>query len=137
MPSALGNDQTGTNTLPVLICHGKLLATLPSPRDGLDKGAHVITGDPTTAQTRIPCRRHTTNTSTRSNRQRGKKTRSTSSVTTVSNQDATLFYSLQDVPPREEPFLKAPTPKDPFGQIFKAPKVNTPLMAPKRKLQFR
>ena len=28
------------------------------------------------------------------------------------NQDATLYHNLQDVPPREGPFIKAPTPKD-------------------------
>jgi hypothetical protein len=135
--SAPANDHTWITTLSALVGHDKMLAKWPSPRDGSGTDAHAITGDPTTAPKRIPCRRHTTNSSTRSNRQRGKHLRSTSSVTTVSNQDATLFYSLQDVPPREEPFLKAPTPKDPFGQIFKAPKENTPLMAPKRKLQFR
>ena len=38
---------------------------------------------------------------------------STKYATTDHNQDATLYHILQDVPPREEPCINAPTPKDP------------------------
>ena len=34
-------------------------------------------------------------------------------VTTDHSQDNSLFHNSQDAPPREEPFLKAPTLKDP------------------------
>ena len=40
-------------------------------------------------------------------------TLSTRYATTAHNQDANLYHILQDVPPREEPFSKAPPLKDP------------------------
>ena len=52
------------------------------------------------------------------------------------NQDATFYHILQDVPPREEPFIKAPTLKDPSEKKTKAPKENILIFAPKRKLRL-
>ena len=57
-------------------------------------------------------------------------------ATTDHNQEATLYHTLKDVSPREKPFIKAPILKDPARQIFKAPKENTPLLNPKRKLRL-
>jgi hypothetical protein len=52
----------------------------------------------------------------------------------TSSQNLNLVLGLKDVPPREEPFFKVPTPKDPHGQIFTVPKEKSPFLAPKRKL---
>ena len=106
-------DHTRTTALPTHYNLSKMLANLQNQPDGSGTGARATSGDPEKAPERINSCLHTSNTFTRS------------------------VLKLKDVPPREEPFLKAPTPKDQHGQTFTTPKELSPLLAPKRKLLIR
>jgi len=99
-----------------------MLANLQNQPDGSGTGALATSGDPEKAPKRINSCLHTSNTFTRSGRKRKTKHRTTPSAVNSSSQNLNLVLGLKDVPPREEPFLKAPTPKDPQGQTFTAPK---------------